>query len=336
MIAPAMTTPRRGGQGGYEGGRGLGDGHIALRRAVMGQRTGQRRDHLILLRLASSGHRAAAGCRGRAPLPTRRAGAAAAASACAASRWIAHDPAPGRDRRRPAFACITAALIEPSAEPHADSSASSTAPSRARPAARCRRSPPAAPVALRQRAASGDDPGQPAQLFAADRRLHVGHAVVVAADRDSPRRSPARCRGAACRAPTCRAGASSRKLASSSASAVVSMPPSPVVITLRGWNEKQTMSPCGAPIRRQLPSSRISDPIAQAASSISGSPCARATAMIARQVAGHAHLVDAEDRPGARRDRRRDRRRIDVEAAGLDVDEDRHRAALADGVGARR
>ena len=26
------------------------------------------------------------------------------------------------------------------------------------------------------------------------------------------------------------------------------MPPSPVVITLRGWNEKQAMSPCGRPI----------------------------------------------------------------------------------------
>ena len=35
---------------------------------------------------------------------------------------------------------------------------------------------------------------------------------------------------------------------------VVSMPPSPVVSTLRGWNEKQTMSPCGRPIRSTPPS----------------------------------------------------------------------------------
>ena len=48
------------------------------------------------------------------------------------------------------------------------------------------------------------------------------------------------------------------------------MPPSPVVITLRGWNEKQAMSPCGRPIRSQSPSMRISLPMAQAASSITG------------------------------------------------------------------
>jgi hypothetical protein len=53
---------------------------------------------------------------------------------------------------------------------------------------------------------------------------------------------------------------------------VVSMPPSPVVSTLRGWKEKQAMSPWGLPIRSQRPSHRISLPTAQAASSITGSP----------------------------------------------------------------
>ena len=79
------------------------------------------------------------------------------------------------------------------------------------------------------------------------------------------------------------------------------MPPSPVLITLRGWNEKQATSPRGRPIFVYPPSQRISLPIAQAASSISGRPrsCDRHDAL---QIAGHADLVHDEDGLGARRD----------------------------------
>ena len=50
--------------------------------------------------------------------------------------------------------------------------------------------------------------------------------------------------------PCCR---SSLNFRSSSGSEVVSIPPSPVVITLRGWKEKQAIRPCGLPIRSQSP-----------------------------------------------------------------------------------
>ena len=49
---------------------------------------------------------------------------------------------------------------------------------------------------------------------------------------------------------------------------MVSMPPSPTVRTLRGWNEKQQMSPCGRPIGGHAPSSRTPEPKSQAASSV--------------------------------------------------------------------
>ena len=74
------------------------------------------------------------------------------------------------------------------------------------------------------------------------------------------------------------------------------MPPSPVLITLRGWNEKQATSPCGRPIFSHSPFHRISLPIAQAASSISGRPCRCAIGTMRAQVARHAHLVHAQDR----------------------------------------
>ena len=71
------------------------------------------------------------------------------------------------------------------------------------------------------------------------------------------------------------------------------MPPSPTVMTLRGWKEKQTMSPTGLPIFCQTPSTRISEPIAQAASSITGRPWARATAIRPARSQGMPDLVDA-------------------------------------------
>ena len=114
---------------------------------------------------------------------------------------------------------------------------------------------------------------------------------------------------------------------------VVIMPPSPVVTSFRGWKEKQATSPCGLPIRSQPAPTRISLPMAQAASSITGRPWRRAIADDGRQVAGHPHLMDAKDRPGPVGDGGLDPRRIDVEGLGLDVHEDRDRAAVADAVG---
>ncbi len=72
------------------------------------------------------------------------------------------------------------------------------------------------------------------------------------------------------------------------------MPPSPVVITLRGWNEKQAMSPCGRPIGSQWPPQRISLPAAHAASSITGRPVAPGDLDDGLEVARHAELMDHE------------------------------------------
>ena len=124
-----------------------------------------------------------------------------------------------------------------------------------------------------------------------------------------------------------------RNWLSHSALAVVSMPPSPVVSTLRGWKEKQAMSAVRPADLLPLPVPRISLPMAQAASSITGSACRRAIGRMARQVAGHAELVHAEDGAGARGDGRFDQLRIDVEGQRVDVHEHRRRAAIADAVG---
>jgi hypothetical protein len=67
---------------------------------------------------------------------------------------------------------------------------------------------------------------------------------------------------------------------------VVSIPPSPTVTTLRGCSEKHATSPAGSPTRRQDPPNCISDPRAQAASSTTFNPWARATAMIASMSQG--------------------------------------------------
>ena len=50
------------------------------------------------------------------------------------------------------------------------------------------------------------------------------------------------------------------------------MPPSPVVMTLRGWKEKQAICPWGLPIGSHCPFNRIWLPAAQAASSINAMP----------------------------------------------------------------
>lgn len=64
-------------------------------------------------------------------------------------------------------------------------------------------------------------------------------------------------------------------------SLVRTMPPSPVVITLRGWNEKQTSGEC-PPIGRPL----CREPRAQAASSTTATPCRFAIAPIRSRSAG--------------------------------------------------
>ncbi len=64
------------------------------------------------------------------------------------------------------------------------------------------------------------------------------------------------------------------------------MPPSPVLITLRGWNEKQAMSPCGWPILCDCPSVTISLPIAQAASSTTATPRRRPISTMLRMSHG--------------------------------------------------
>src|SRR5918999_1512548 len=83
------------------------------------------------------------------------------------------------------------------------------------------------------------------------------------------------------------------------------MPPSPVDTSLRGWNEKQAMSPRGLPTGSHWPFQRSSLPIAHAASSMTGSRRARG--------------IDEE--------------RIDVERVALHIHEHRPRAAVANTVG---
>ena len=104
------------------------------------------------------------------------------------------------------------------------------------------------------------------------------------------------------------------------------MPPSPVLITLRGWNEKQAMSPCGLPIRSQRAVPQ--DLAADCAGRILDDR--QAVALGDRH---HRGEVARHARPGARtriavvarRDRRLDQRRVDVAGGRIDVDEDRRR-----------
>ena len=113
-------------------------------------------------------------------------------SAWAASRWMHMMP------RRVATPAVEhglhdAALVDAGGRAGRSSSASSSAPRRARPA---RVTPSSAGeqlgVAVGERAAAGDDPGQALELLAADRGLDVGHPVVEALAPGSPRRSPSR------------------------------------------------------------------------------------------------------------------------------------------------
>ena len=93
------------------------------------------------------------------------------------------------------------------------------------------------------------------------------------------------------------------------------------------------MSPCGGRSRCQVPPNGISEPMAQAASSITGRPWARATGRIAARSQGMPIWCTQRIARVRGVIARGDRRGVDVEAVRLDVDEDRRRAALADGVG---
>ncbi len=102
-------------------------------------------------------------------------------------------------------------------------------------------------------------------------------------------------------------------------------------MTLRGWNEKQAMSPRGADL---LPAPVEHDLRAEAARGVLDErhavfPGDRAERT---QIARHAHLVNAEYRPRPRRDRRLHQLRIHVEALRVDIDEDGGGTAERDGV----
>ncbi len=144
---------------------------------------------------------------------------------------------------------------------------------------------------------ASDDVGHPLQLLAADRRLDVGHPVVEPDDRVllEDHLVGAVAHSVADAHPVL---AQQSELVVDSALSVVSIPPSPVVITLRGWKEKQAIVAVWSP--DVLPSAVPPDLAADGARGVldDGSPCSAATATMRGKVARHAHLVDAEDRLG--------------------------------------
>ena len=135
------------------------------------------------------------------------------------------------------------------------SSASWCAPRPAPPAA----ATPSRPAEQRRHSAAASArrcamiSGQPLELLAADRRLDVGHAVVEAEHRvllEDHLRAAVPHRVGHAHPVLAQQAELARPIPGSR---VVSMPPSPVVITLRGWNEKQATSPCGRPILSHSP-----------------------------------------------------------------------------------
>ena len=90
---------------------------------------------------------------------------------------------------------------------------------------------------------------------------------------------------------------SRRARSAQSARDVVSMPPSPVVSSLRGWNDQAAIS-APAPTGRPC----AVEPAAQAASSTTAMPSGSHSARIAPRSSGHAALVDGDHRAGARGD----------------------------------
>ena len=167
----------------------------------------------------------------------------------------------------------------------------------------------------------GDDLRHALQLLASDRRLDVGHAVVVAdlgmrledhlwrgvahgvGNAHAVLAKPAETGGPSrhCRQHAAVAGADDL--------ARMEREAGDVAVRLADF------LPPAVP-------QRISLPMAQAASSISGQAVAPRTAG-SPQVAGHADLVHAEDRPRARRDGGLDSSGSMLKVVGLDVDEHR-------------
>ena len=116
--------------------------------------------------------------------------------------------------------------------------------------------------------------------------------------------------------------------AAARASSVTSMPPSPVVMTLRGWNENAASSaraptgspgPGGADGARRVLHDGDAERVAQRPHGV--------------DVGGHAGLVDQDHGPGARGEPRLHGGRGEVLGDGVDVGEHRRRPHVADGVG---
>ena len=146
-----------------------------------------------------------------------------------------------------------------------------------------------------------DDRVEAVELDDADRGLQVGHSVVVA-DLDVllGRRQRAWCRSAALTLIAC--SRSIRARAAHASFEVVNMPPSPVVMSLRGWNDHAAMTPLGADrtavVGRAGRARGVFDH--DDAAGIAQRPDGGT-------VGGYATLMDQDHRPGGRREHRVDR-----------------------------
>ena len=201
---------------------------------------------------------------------------------------------------------------------------------------RLRRTPGRAPARTPEQRPAAPGSGRPApgagatmpasrpQLHQADRRLDVGHPVVEAGLQVRLEHRLRAARAGPPRRRSCRARAAGAAGRPSSASSVVSIPPSPVVSSLRGWNDHAASSGAGAdrpPVQRRAGRARrVLDhgrrparrPLAQRAGTSAGTPpwctgdarpgCAGADRVdgVGREVAGQ---------PGRRRRRPASRRR---------------------------
>ena len=287
---------------------------------AVGHLVEERQHHRRRLRLLAARERTGGAPRARAD--TRPRDGRSSRRAASPRRRRASAASPRADRRRAAGPRSSASCCAPTRGSRGTASRGCRAERRV--------------VARGQRAPARDDRRQPLQLFPADGRLDVGHPVVEADASDTPRTPPATRRGARCRARSCRAGAAGGRRASSAASAVTIMPPSPVESSLRGWNEKQATSPCGRPMRCHAPcqldlaadrAGRVLDhrdvhgaaPAATSRARSHGMPswCTSSSALVRGESA-------ASTSAG-----------VDVERLELDVHEHRHGAAVANRIGGR-
>ena len=164
----------------------------------------------------SSGETAAAGCSDPGPLRNEAASTEGQVSVGRLA-MAAHDAAACGDALVE-HACITSALIA-DAPAGARRSSASCVRAHSGSTGRVRPGTPAEAFAIalgEQSAAPRHDLRQALELLAADRRLDVRHAVVVAQLRDTTRRSPGSRRGAPCRARSCACWRSRRNSSSQS------------------------------------------------------------------------------------------------------------------------